>query len=109
MDKQRDRFINYLKNYKKEMKKKILIDKLILFGSRSKGNYNKWSDFDLVVVSEDFIRIPWEKRQNKLSFLWDYAKYEGGADFLCYTPKEFEKMKNKICIVRKAVKEGIEI
>ena len=91
------------------MKKRILIDKLILFGSRAKGKYNRWSDFDLVVVSKNFRGVPWEKRQGKLSFLWDYTKYESGADFLCYTPKEFEKMKNKICIVRKAVKEGIEI
>lgn len=109
MDKQRNRFANYLRRYKKEIKKKVLVDRLILFGSRANGNYSRWSDFDLIVVSRNFKGIPWEKRHSKLSSLWDYVKYEGGADFLCYTPKEFEKMKNKICIVRKAVKEGIEI
>ncbi len=32
----------------------LKIDKSILFGSYAKGNANKWSDIDLLLVSPDF-------------------------------------------------------
>jgi hypothetical protein len=31
------------------------------------------------------------------------------ADFICYTPEEFEKLKKEVSIVSEALKEGIEI
>jgi len=40
-------------------KRKIHIQKAILFGSYAKGNFNEWSDIDLALVSRTFegIRI----------------------------------------------------
>ena len=41
-------FIEYLE------KSNIHINKAILFGSYSMGNYNEWSDIDLALVSDNF-------------------------------------------------------
>ena len=32
----------------------VVIDKIILFGSRAKGNSKPWSDYDLCIVSKQF-------------------------------------------------------
>ncbi|MBU1946229.1 MAG: nucleotidyltransferase domain-containing protein [Nanoarchaeota archaeon] len=109
MAKREAEFINGLRKFKKRANNKVNIDKMLLFGSRARGKYKKHSDFDLLVVSSRFMRKKWEERELMLYPHWDFNELEQGFDFLCYTPKEFEKMKNKICIVRTAVKEGIEI
>ena len=41
--------------------------------------------------------------------MYDYWNLNYPVDFLCYTPKEFNKLKNQITIVREAVRDGIEI
>jgi len=41
--------------------------------------------------------------------MYDYWELDLPVDFLCYTPKEFDKLKNKITIVKEAVENGIEI
>lgn len=102
----RKKHINFLKEFKRKLSKKIPIDKMILFGSRAKGKPHRWSDFDLIVVSKKFRNVDPLKRA--LGF-YDYWTINYPVDFLCYTPKEFNKLKKKITIVREAVKTGIEI
>ena len=64
------------------------------------------SDFDFVIVSEDFKNIPFIFRASKI---YDYWNQKQDIEPLCYTPEEFEKKKKQIGIVRQAVKEGIEL
>jgi len=101
--------IPYLKkiiSFKKKLEKKIDITKMLLFGSLARGDYRRWSDIDLLIVSKDFRNIKKVRRPVKL---YDYWTYKYPVDFLCYTPEEFNKLKEQISIVREAVKEGIEI
>jgi uncharacterized protein len=50
-----DRIVEIIKKFILEAKKdNININKAILFGSYSNGTYNKWSDIDVAVVSDDF-------------------------------------------------------
>ena len=98
--------IAVVKKFKKQLSKKNSINKIILFGSRVRGKAHKWSDFDIVIVSDDF--------KNKKSFergigFYEYWKEDYPVDFLCYTPEEFNKLKKKVTIVREAVRNGIEI
>ena len=88
------------------IKSKFNIDKIILFGSRAKGTYTKNSDYDFILVSSDFKGI---KFTDRISKIYPYWKYNNSIEPLCYTSKEFEKLKRQITIVREAVKEGIEI
>ena len=102
----RKTIIRQLKEYKIALNKDIYIHKMIFFGSRATGRFNKDSDIDLVIVSPKFKRLNFFKRGAKM---YDYWNLNYPVDFLCYTPEEFNKLKKQITIVREAVKEGIEI
>ena len=102
MDKSNAKLLRELRNFKEDNK----ISKLIFFGSRSKGEYTKYSDVDLIIISPRFKKIKSYKRAPLIRPKWelDYP-----VDFLCYTPEEFNKLKKQVTIVREAVREGIEI
>lgn len=81
-----------------------LQDKLIrvvLFGSRARGDANKDSDFDFLVVGE-FTEPSWPKRCFGISTSLGYLGYP--VDYIPVTEEEFE---HKL-LIRKAIKkEGI--
>lgn len=54
----RETVIRLLKKFKYDTSKDIPISKLILFGSFARGSVNKYSDLDLVVVSNKFGFVP---------------------------------------------------
>ena len=107
MDKAKNREIkSKVKKYLKILNKKFKVEKSILFGSRARNDYLDTSDVDLIVVSKDFSNIVFRKRMGEVIEHWG-----GDVDLevICYTPEEFEKMKKRIGLVRKAVEEGIEM
>jgi len=59
---------------------KYSAEKVLLFGSRARGDYLINSDVDMILL-----------------------------EAICYTPEEFEEKKKEIGIVSEAVKEGIEL
>ena len=79
---------------------------MYFFGSRARGKSHKYSDIDLIIVSPKFKKLNFFKRGARM---YDYWNLNYPVDFLCYTPKEFNKLKKQITIVSEAVKEGIEI
>ena len=94
-----------MRKFKKKLK--LNIDKFILFGSRAKGTFHENSDFDILLISKDFVNIDWYKRPIKIQLQWNYHY---PLEVLCFTPAEAEKLlKNKWGIVREATKTGIEI
>jgi predicted nucleotidyltransferase len=77
---------------------------VILFGSRAHGTPHIESDLDVIVVSERFSPIRFVNR----AFQFKRAvRPHLGMDVLCYTPKEFEKLKTGVGIVADASREGI--
>lgn len=105
MDKKKS-ILRILRHFKSQTNKEIPIKKMYLFGSRTRGNYHRWSDIDLVIVSDKFRKLRFRERATKM---YDYWNYNYPVDFLCYTPEEFNKLKKQITIVRTAIEEGIEI
>lgn len=98
--------IKIIKIFLKKLKKDFSVDRVIFFGSRVGEEYFKHSDIDLIVVSEDFEGIDFTKR---MSLMYNYWDSDLDVDFLCYTPKEFEKISKMMTIVREAVKGGIVV
>lgn len=98
--------IALVKKFKRKINKSIRVDKIILYGSRAKGNFHRYSDFDLLIVSPNFKGIPWYKRPAKFYLMW---KEDYPLEILCYTPEEIIKRMDKMSIVSEALKEGIEI
>lgn len=88
------------------LSKRVKIDKVIIFGSRARGNEDEESDVDLIIISTDFKGKKF--RERALSF-YKYCDMDFPVDFICFTPEEFEEMKNRATIVKEALEEGILI
>jgi predicted nucleotidyltransferase len=95
-----------LKKFLLDLNKEIKIEKIILFGSRATENFGKDSDVDLIIVSSDFEGMNFFERGAKM---YDFWELDLPVDFLCYTPKEFNKLRKGITIVSEALKNGIMI
>jgi predicted nucleotidyltransferase len=95
-----------IKRFSKLAKSKFRIEKALLFGSRALGDHFKHSDYDVLLVSPDFEGKPFPRRAVGVL---DACDVRFALELICYTPSEFEKRKNQICIVREAVRTGIEI
>jgi len=80
--------------------------RVILFGSRARGEALSTSDLDLILVSPRFASVPFLERPVKIL---ESLGYPGGLELLCYTPEEFEAKREEMGIVRVAVMEGIEL
>ena len=106
MDKKKDRVMNDVKDFMKNVRKIIHVEKFILFGSRARGNSKARSDIDLIIISKDFEGIKFFKRSPALYLLWD-SSYD--IDIICLTPKEFALKIKEIGIMRQAAAEGVEL
>ena len=95
-----------IKRLLKALKNKFDVEEAIVFGSRVGEDYLETSDIDLILVSKDFEDIPFVERMSKICEFWN-GKIS--LEALCYTPKEFEKKKKQIGIVREAVKTGLVV
>jgi uncharacterized protein len=74
--------------------KKIIVhtyrpDKILLFGSRSRGDFTCESDIDIVVVSDREKDLPRVKRGLKVRLL--LAKFELPIDILFFTHEEMQR------------------
>ncbi|MDZ4277892.1 MAG: nucleotidyltransferase domain-containing protein [Dehalococcoidia bacterium] len=96
----------FVREFAAALKRDFGAERVILFGSRARGDWLKESDYDFVVVSPQFEGIPFVSRAVPLYEHW----HEWPAvELLCYTPEEFERKRRQISIVREAVREGIEL
>ena len=92
-------------DFLKEVRKKFNISQAIVFGSRARDEHLKDSDYDIILVSEDFRDIFFSKRSALMYDFWRHWPLE--IEPLCYTHEEFEAKKNQLGIVAEAVREGI--
>ena len=94
------------KKFVERLKKVYALDRVILFGSRARGDHFKTSDFDFIIVSKNFSSIPFLER---LSRMYDYWEEDVDVEAICYTPDEFSRKSREHGIVRRAVEESIGI
>jgi len=59
-EEERRRVIEKLKTYTNKLKKSLGKVTVVLFGSYARGDFNVWSDIDVIIISEGFknIRFP---------------------------------------------------
>ena len=93
------------KRFAKFLKNKLDAEKVILFGSRARGDHTQSSDFDFIIISKKFEKVPIIFR---MSLIYDYWTNNIDVEALCFTPEEF-KRKTNTGILKKALSEGIEI
>ncbi len=92
-----------VKRFSKKLRKKFNVKKLLLFGSRARGDWLQTSDYDFIIVSEDFEGTSFLDRRVEVMLKTNEVF---ATDLLCYTPKEFEKKRKQIGTVSQAPKEG---
>ena len=95
-----------LRQLKSELQKRMDLKHFILFGSRARGDELLTSDVDLIVVSDHFAGRNFRYRPEEVLEHWPDAV---DLEVFCYTPEEFERMKNRLGIVNRAASEGVEI
>jgi predicted nucleotidyltransferase len=95
-----------LRKFKKALSRRFRISKMILFGSRARGDHLRTSDVDLIIVSPDFEGIPFLRRIREVVQFWDS---DLALEVLPYTPEEFTRKAQEIGIVSQAIREGLEV
>ena len=83
--------------------RKYTIDRIILFGSFSRGDFHNWSDIDMIVVG-DFK----ERFFDRIGLVLNEHKGVHVLEPLVYTPEEFARMKKeKRPFIQEILKTGI--
>lgn len=78
--------------FAKALRKQMNVNRLILFGSPARGDNFVTSDFDFVLVSDAFSGTPFVRRAARLYGLWHSSR---DLELLCYTPEEWQRLKDK--------------
>jgi predicted nucleotidyltransferase len=76
-----DRIVRLLQRYEPE--------RIILFGSRARGDADEHSDYDLIVIKHT-TRPFLERLRDMVPYL---VEFDRPAEILVYTPDEFERMR----------------
>ena|SRR3990167_5431130 len=98
--------IQIARDYAQTLKKRIKVEKIILFGSAARGQMTRDSDLDIIIISPDFEKM---KYIDRLVFL---SKARGGKftfipmDILGYTDEEFERLSKESVVLDEAKREG---
>jgi len=87
----------------------VKVSKILLFGSQARGNADRESDWDLLVVVKG--ELEWSKRRElfaKISLR--LAQLRIPADLLIRTEAEVEQAQNEVFpIVKVAFREGVDL
>lgn len=81
-------------------------DRVLVFGSRARGEALAHSDLDVLLVSDAFDGLGWLERPLEVIRRCDIRF---GVELLCYTPDEFARKRGELGIVRNALEEGVEL
>ena len=98
--------VEIAKKFASKVKKAYFPAKVLLFGSRARGDNFRKSDFDFIIVSKKFAGKRFVVRP---ADIYDYWNENFDIEAICYTPDEFERKSKQYGIVRNAIKEGVEL
>ena len=98
--------LRIVEDFVERVKQEHQITAVFFFGSRAHGTYDEWSDFDLLIVSPDFVGLDFFQRWRLMQSYW-VAKASG--EFFCYTPEGYEEIKEEISVPGEAVRHGIRV
>lgn len=109
MDKISEQVKKIAKDYVRFAGQKISIERALLFGSAARGEADKDSDIDLIIISEDFKKMDLAQRLIVLSQLRGRNFINWPMDILGYTADEFEKLSQVSSMFAEAKRDGVVI
>lgn len=87
----------------------IVVKSIILFGSRARGDFSKYSDYDFLIITEKTFTIK-EKMEISKKINKMLAKLLIPSDIIIKSTEEIEYYKKQIgTLTREAIKEGVQI
>ena len=96
-----------LNNIVDDIVKKVNPTKVILFGSTARGDVNKDSDLDLLIIEKEKFSKERSRRKELQSIRQLLTKYKIPKDILLYDEEEVEYWKNSSNhIISRCLKEG---
>ncbi|MDP3697491.1 MAG: nucleotidyltransferase domain-containing protein [Candidatus Taylorbacteria bacterium] len=96
-------------DYVNYAKQKLDVERALLFGSAARDEADQNSDIDLIIISEDFKKMPLTGRLVFLSKLRGRNFIDWPMDILGYTAEEFEKLSQVSSMFAEAKRDGIII
>ncbi len=78
--------------------------RVILFGSRARGEHRASSDYEILVVAPQFRNVPWVLRAAAVYRLWDLPL---DLDAICLTPEEYRRRRRELSIIGIAARDGV--
>jgi len=81
-------------------------ENVLIFGSRASGSAEENSDIDVIVVSSYFADMPFLRRMPCVLKKVPFVKH---VDYLCYTPDEYERIKDESVIIMDALENSMEL
>jgi len=78
----------------------------LLYGSYARGDFNEWSDIDVLLVVED--NLP-RNPLKRLELMEDCLLQAPGVEPLILSTSELEKLLEKNQLVKKIIEEGITL
>ena len=94
------------RRFAEAVRHRVMIKRILLFGSRARGDHFVTSDYDFIIVSDDFKGVPFVERAAPLYECWDATV---DMEALCYTVDEWRRLKDKRGILLNAQRDGVEI
>ena len=83
--------------------------RIILFGSRSRGDFNRYSDYDILIIAKQRLTIK-EKRRYASAVRKKLADMEIDTDVIIKTEEDITYYKDKIgSVKREAILEGTSL
>lgn len=80
--------------------------KIMVFGSRVKGTATDDSDIDVIIIAESFREIPFV---NRMATVMKSVRFQKHVDYLCYTPDEYERLKDRSSVLKDAASYAVEV
>ena len=101
---ERDRLVALARAYADDLSRRVPVTAVVVAGSVARGDFNVWSDVDVVVVAET---LP-ERAVDRVTLLLSEAP--GGIQPTGYTPSELvQALRRGDRLVRSALGEGIVV
>ena len=80
--------------------------RVILFGSRARGDARPNSDYDLLIISHAFSGVRFYERPVRI---YQLLPRNIDVDLICLTPEEFKARSKSLSIIGEAAREGVEL
>lgn len=98
-----------LSRFAQALRERIGATRVLLFGSRARGNHHKHSDYDVIVVSPAFEYVNLLHRGRGLRQIWYAVGGDGPMDLICVTPQEFELDRHRASLIAAVLPEAIDL